>query len=1031
MYKNSTFSIRKKVFTKYSTLVYAALLTVAVAVWVGTLIFDRTTPVYATHAAPLVRDQVSVTIDKSISSKQVTKPTTQTGDLLVLILAADSGDHTGTVLPAGFTEIGRNSLGTGRLHYLVGTKVAGSSEPSTYSLTVPTGSDAMASLISIQNADTTSQPIITKTNTLSSATTHITPKVTPKGSSDLLLSTVALDSVNPALLGANSWTPALGMTEVVDQQYSSEMSMTVAKEALNNGGDAGVRTFTASATSANPGLSYSLAIKGMSDMSAQVVPNSLVSGATWTGTLDYTRIDEGQTLDGLYVNTGAATGETSVTYNMSTVTGVYDATGLTLNMCIYSTAASGTIVDDITPHITIRGQTIAGTMFKPVVSSSQCSWRAIEFTGLWGKADIDGLQISFTRTVQGTNNKASNNVDDIRIDSAYVDITRTPTVSSVPATDTNPVMRAISSINQSSTVVNKSVAVPSYQEGDLMVAILSADNGLMTDMSLPAGFTEIGWLDHGPNQLHVKVGTKAATASEPASYNYAAATNADTRIDVISVVGADVSVVPKVTRYMTPSSDSNHAAPGVIPHASNDLLLSAIAINPIENLGTTWSSNNAWMLEISDMQTDNKLSMMAASQSLTTSNPSGLKGFLTTTTSVTSGAAISLSIKGASVPSLLDQSTYRFYESSGTATAGVPLAAQNTPITVAPNTSFRLRQLLHQSSGTTNSGAFKLQSAQKASTCSEAAYGDLSTVFDTDAGDVMLSDDFSTADITKWEGWNSATVINQGMLELTLNDMYDGELVSSAAYDLTGASAQLEVIQGPNAGSGSTELSLILRDTANPDDQLQILLTGDSLEMIEWSNGSGNVTSITYSSTAHRYWRIREAAGVIYWETSPDGSTWTIQRQMAFTIPSVTSMKPAISTGYWNTEANPGLAIVDNFMMGKPINDETALVTTVDDPVPANGAVFTQTFSKNVDFGLQQVLYTGENGLWEFGLKADAALDGKTYCFRVVKSDGSALASYSQYPEVTFASPTTGPTLDQQMRGGQAVVNGEKKPFNW
>ena len=27
---------------------------------------------------------------------------------------------------------------------------------------------------------------------------------------------------------------------------------------------------------------------------------------------------------------------------------------------------------------------------------------------------------------------------------------------------------------------------------------------------------------------------------------------------------------------------------------------------------------------------------------------------------------------------------------------------------------------------------------------------------------------------------------------------------------------------------------------------------------------------------AHRWWRIRHGAGMIYWETSPDGQTWTI-----------------------------------------------------------------------------------------------------------------------------------------------------------
>ncbi len=1039
MYKRSSrkalaFSIKKRLFNRYSVLVYAAVLLLIAAVGVASLVFNQAKPAHATHAAPLVRDQVSVTIDKGVSGKQVSRPTTQAGDLLVLILSADAGDHTGTVLPTGFTEIGRNSLGTGRLHYLVGTKVATSSEPSAYSLTVPTGSDAMASLISIQNADTSAQPIISKTNTSASTTSHIAPKVAPKGSSDLLLSTVALDSTNPAILGTNSWTPALGMTELVDQQYGSEMSMTVAHEALSNGGDAGVRTFMASASSANPGLSYSLAIKGMSDVSSQVVPNSLVSGATWTGTLDYTRIDEGQTLDGLYINTGTATGETSVTYDMTTVAGTYDATGITLNVCINATTAAGTIVDDIAPSITIGGATIAGAMFKPAVNSSQCSWQTIEFTGLWNKADIDGLRITFTRTVQGTDNRAARNVDDIRIDSAYTDITRTPTVASIPATSTNPAMRAISSANQSSAIANKSVATPSYQQGDLIIAILSADNGLMTDMNLPAGFTEIGWLDQGPNQLHVKVGTKTAGAAEPASYSYAASANANTRIDIISVQGADVSTIPKVTRYMTPASDTKHAAPGVFPHAGNDLLLSAIAINPIQNLGTTWSSNNAWMLEISDMQTDNKLSMMAARQSLTTSNPSGLKGFLTTTTSVTSGAAISLSIKGASIPSLTEQSSYRFYDSDG-----VELAAQNTPANVPTGTSFRLRQLMRQTQSTTlTTESFKLQAGVKASTCSSTTYSDISSIFDSEAVGSSLVDDFAVADTTKWSGGyanGAATVSTGGTLELWLDATHEGFLLSNSVHNMTGASASVELRQKPSAGNGDNVMGLALIDSTNSNNSFKIAQVGNSLEFLEYVDGTVNSgTAIAFSLTTHKFVRIRENAGTIYWETSPDNATWTIQRQKTFGIPSITSMRASIYTDLGPTSTSTTFAVFDNFNLtpGTTATDEGAITARAGDPVSVSGMVVPQTFSANPSFTVRTALQSGENGMWEYALKASPEMDGKTYCFRMAKSDDTLLNSYAQYAEVTVgASTPAGAPLDQQMRGGQAVVNGQKTPFSW
>jgi hypothetical protein len=40
----------------------------------------------------------------------------------------------------------------------------------------------------------------------------------------------------------------------------------------------------------------------------------------------------------------------------------------------------------------------------------------------------------------------------------------------------------------------------------------------------------------------------------------------------------------------------------------------------------------------------------------------------------------------------------------------------------------------------------------------------------------------------------------------------------------------------------------------------------------------GGATYLPYDATAHRWWRIRHAAGVLYWDTSPDSVTWTNRR---------------------------------------------------------------------------------------------------------------------------------------------------------
>ncbi|PLS81527.1 hypothetical protein CYG49_01885, partial [Candidatus Saccharibacteria bacterium] len=64
-----------------------------------------------------------------------------------------------------------------------------------------------------------------------------------------------------------------------------------------------------------------------------------------------------------------------------------------------------------------------------------------------------------------------------------------------------------------------------------------------------------------------------------------------------------------------------------------------------------------------------------------------------------------------------------------------------------------------------------------------------------------------------------------------------------------------------------------------------------------------------------------------------------------------------------------------------------------------------------------------------------AAPAGTSYCFRIVKSDGSTLSAYSSVAEISTAGTGGGTpakvTVDQQLRGGQAVINGTKSPLTF
>ncbi|MFZ5365172.1 MAG: peptidoglycan-binding protein [Patescibacteria group bacterium] len=84
--------------------------------------------------------------------------------------------------------------------------------------------------------------------------------------------------------------------------------------------------------------------------------------------------------------------------------------------------------------------------------------------------------------------------------------------------------------------------------------------------------------------------------------------------------------------------------------------------------------------------------------------------------------------------------------------------------------------------------------------------------------------------------------------------------------------------------------------------------------------------------------------------------------------------------------------------------DGSALIANANDPSHGADAVINQTYEELNNFTNSQApVAVGQDGLWDFSLKDNTAPDDKTYCFRVVKSDGSLLNAYSVYPEIMTA----------------------------
>ena len=173
-----------------------------------------------------------------------------------------------------------------------------------------------------------------------------------------------------------------------------------------------------------------------------------------------------------------------------------------------------------------------------------------------------------------------------------------------------------------------------------------------------------------------------------------------------------------------------------------------------------------------------------------------------------------------------------------------------------------------------------------------------------------FTDDFATQDAAKWNYYGGAAATAGQLVVPCLSSYGAGaETFGQAVYDLTGSSICVEAVQMPNLGNGSTEAFFELGIDA--DNRITFYKSGADLGFRERVAGVNSQTVIAYNADAHRWWRIRESGGTLYWDTSPDGNTWTNRRSKTATI-ALTSFYVALAAGFWGTEPTPGTAIFDN-----------------------------------------------------------------------------------------------------------------------
>lgn len=225
----------------------------------------------ATAADAVIRSSNTAAVANSSTTKTVAKPPgVVPGDLLVLFAATNWGTAASFAAPPGFTVLFNQSKGTNLGKLMAAYKVATSTEPDAYTVTVDASGELRADIYAVQNWNgNTAQIRHAVATTAASTTTHSAPSVTPATATGRLFSAAAQDSGSASTF---TWTPPTGMTEHYDARSpSNTVSEASASATYNSASATGVRTWTlANQASSAAALAGNV-----------VVPSITASGVTW------------------------------------------------------------------------------------------------------------------------------------------------------------------------------------------------------------------------------------------------------------------------------------------------------------------------------------------------------------------------------------------------------------------------------------------------------------------------------------------------------------------------------------------------------------------------------------------------------------------------------------------------------------------------------------------------------------------------------------------------------------------------------
>lgn len=166
------------------------------------------------------------------------------------------------------------------------------------------------------------------------------------------------------------------------------------------------------------------------------------------------------------------------------------------------------------------------------------------------------------------------------------------------------------------------------QDGDVLIAFQAADFGSLADMGTPTGGATWELVDQasvsdGEIDIYVKVWTKTAGASEPATYSFSKNANADGVVAIAALSGALLS---GWQRSSSTSASNTVSTPAVTAEAGDVELRFAVGFPYPGNAARSWSPPSGFT-EQADTQANIYTTCTLASRTVTTGGSTGTQNF--------------------------------------------------------------------------------------------------------------------------------------------------------------------------------------------------------------------------------------------------------------------------------------------------------------------------------------------------------------------------------------------------------------------